>query len=58
MEHLVLAVVEELGAPRPMVAPGAVVEELPDGAVKEMDALSGVAHGVGVDQVQNHPGPS
>ena len=50
-----LAVVEALGAPGRMVALGAVVEELPGGAVEHVDALGGVLDGVGVDHVQQHP---
>ena len=49
-----LAVVEALGSPGGMVALGAVVEELPGGAVEHVDALGGVLHGVGVDHVQQH----
>ena len=55
VEHLMLAVVEELGAPGRVIASGTVVKELPHGAVKEVDALGHIAHGVGVDQVQHHP---
>ena len=52
VEHAGLAVVEALGTPGGVVALGAVVEELPGGAVEHIDALSGIAHGVGVHHVQ------
>ena len=52
-----LSVVEALGAPGGVVALGAVVEELPGGAVEHIDALGGVLHGVGVDHVQQHAQP-
>ena len=37
-----------------MVALRAVMEELPGGAVEQVDALQGVAHGVGMHHVQQH----
>ena len=38
-----------------MVALGAVVEELPCGAVEHVDALGGIPDGVGMHHVQQHP---
>ena len=50
-----LAVVKALCSPRRMVALGAVVEELPCGAVEHVDALGGIPDGVGMHHVQQHP---
>ena len=55
MQHLGLIVIEAFGAPGGMVALRAVVEELPGGAVEQVDALQRVAHGVGMHHVQQHP---
>ena len=50
-----LAVVKALCPPGGMVALGAVVEELPSGAVKHIDAFGGIFDGVGMHYVQQHP---
>ena len=55
VEDAVFAVVKEFGAPSRMIPSAAAVEKLPHGAVKFMDALRLVAHGVGVYQIQQHP---
>ena len=55
VDHAGLAVVKALGTPGRMVTLIAVVEELPDGAVKHIDAFGCILDGMGMDHIQQHP---
>ena len=54
MNDFVLAIVEALGIPCRMVAFSSVMEELPGGTVKHVDALCGILYCMGVNDVQKN----
>ena len=54
VDHFILAVIKALGTPCRVVTLGAVMEELPCGAVEHIDAFCGILHSMGVHHIQQH----
>ena len=49
-----LAVIKALGSPGRMLTLFSIVEELPNGTIKHIDALSSILDRVGMDQIKQH----